>query len=218
MLLVIRVPWTRPDSYSLKILKMKIVQGEQLFLKPDRLATLKPHCKIEKPPQYTTFKPSSNWRFYYFYFLLMYTLIAHMRASYKKLKIKKKHQKWEENNDENGRKIDRTRLKSGIKSNQRKSMYNLLSFPPLFRSPLCYVRTTYPTRSEMFHIVDRYWYQPTNLCSEFFFSSFFVRQISFSCTDSKEIIARIRTLSTIRLILSAFIIWDYWRTRQYCEL
>ncbi|XP_076391602.1 kin of IRRE-like protein 3 isoform X3 [Megachile rotundata] len=41
-------------------LQMKIVQGEQLFLKPDRLATLKPHCKIEKPPQYTTFKPSSN--------------------------------------------------------------------------------------------------------------------------------------------------------------
>ncbi|XP_071862297.1 kin of IRRE-like protein 3 [Bombus fervidus] len=36
------------------------LQGEQLFLKPDRLATLKPHCKIEKPPQYTTFKPSSN--------------------------------------------------------------------------------------------------------------------------------------------------------------
>ncbi|RLU25619.1 hypothetical protein DMN91_001776 [Ooceraea biroi] len=36
-------------------------QGEQLFLKPDRLATLKPHCKrSEKPPQYTTFKPSSH--------------------------------------------------------------------------------------------------------------------------------------------------------------
>ncbi|XP_015602883.1 kin of IRRE-like protein 2 [Cephus cinctus] len=36
------------------------LQGEQLFLKPDRLATLKPRCKIEKPPQYTTFKPSTN--------------------------------------------------------------------------------------------------------------------------------------------------------------
>ncbi|XP_066601564.1 kin of IRRE-like protein 3 isoform X3 [Prorops nasuta] len=35
------------------------LQGEQLFLKPERLATLKPHCKIEKPPQYTTFKPNS---------------------------------------------------------------------------------------------------------------------------------------------------------------
>jgi len=45
---------------------MEIVQGEQLFLKPDRLATLKPHYKSEKPPQYTTFKPN-NWRFSYVY-------------------------------------------------------------------------------------------------------------------------------------------------------
>ncbi|KAL2748375.1 hemicentin-2 isoform X3, partial [Vespula maculifrons] len=35
----------------------EIVAGEQLFLKPDRLATLKHPSKIEKPPQYTTFKP-----------------------------------------------------------------------------------------------------------------------------------------------------------------
>ncbi|KYN35193.1 Kin of IRRE-like protein 3 [Trachymyrmex septentrionalis] len=35
------------------------LQGEQLFLKPDRLATLKPHYKSEKPPQYTTFKPNN---------------------------------------------------------------------------------------------------------------------------------------------------------------
>ncbi|XP_020282906.1 hemicentin-2-like isoform X2 [Pseudomyrmex gracilis] len=35
------------------------LQGEQLFLKPDRLATLKPHCRNEKPPQYTTFKPNN---------------------------------------------------------------------------------------------------------------------------------------------------------------
>ncbi|KAL2731074.1 hemicentin-2 isoform X3 [Vespula squamosa] len=33
--------------------------GEQLFLKPDRLATLKHPSKIEKPPQYTTFKPGN---------------------------------------------------------------------------------------------------------------------------------------------------------------
>ncbi|XP_012277027.1 hemicentin-2 [Orussus abietinus] len=36
------------------------LQGEPLFLKPDRLATLKPYCKIDKPPQYTTFKPNSR--------------------------------------------------------------------------------------------------------------------------------------------------------------
>lgn len=47
---------------------MEIVQGEQLFLKPDRLATLKPYYKSEKLPQYTTFKPN-NWRFYYIYFV-----------------------------------------------------------------------------------------------------------------------------------------------------
>lgn len=47
---------------------MEIVQGEQLFLKPDRLATLKPYYKSEKLPQYTTFKPN-NWRFYYTYFV-----------------------------------------------------------------------------------------------------------------------------------------------------
>ncbi|XP_043682596.1 hemicentin-1 isoform X1 [Vespula pensylvanica] len=35
------------------------LQGEQLFLKPDRLATLKHPSKIEKPPQYTTFKPGN---------------------------------------------------------------------------------------------------------------------------------------------------------------
>ena len=152
------VPWTRPDSYPLKILKMKIVQGEQLFLKPDRLATLKPHCKIEKPPQYTTFKPSSNWRFYYFYFLLMYTLIAHTCAH-------------------PARKIDRTRLKSGIKSNQKKSTHNLLSFPPLFRSPLCYVpynvsdakwdvscrrSILIPTNESLFWILFFFFFRATN--------------------------------------------------------
>lgn len=47
---------------------MEIVQGEQLFLKPDRLATLKPHYKSEKLPQYTTFKPN-NWRFYTMFIL-----------------------------------------------------------------------------------------------------------------------------------------------------
>ncbi|XP_043281902.1 kin of IRRE-like protein 2 isoform X3 [Venturia canescens] len=36
------------------------MQGEQLFLKPERLATLKPHNRKDKPPQYTTFKPSLN--------------------------------------------------------------------------------------------------------------------------------------------------------------
>ncbi|XP_057318391.1 kin of IRRE-like protein 2 isoform X1 [Microplitis mediator] len=36
------------------------IQAEQLFLKPERLATLKPHNKKEKLPQYTTFKPSIN--------------------------------------------------------------------------------------------------------------------------------------------------------------
>ncbi|EFN64230.1 Kin of IRRE-like protein 3 [Camponotus floridanus] len=35
------------------------LQGEQLFLKPDRLATLKPYYKSEKLPQYTTFKPNN---------------------------------------------------------------------------------------------------------------------------------------------------------------
>lgn len=139
-----------------------------------------------------------------------------MRASYKKLKIKK-HQKWEENNGENGRKIDRTRLKSGIKSKQRKSTHNLLSFPPLFRSPLCYVRQRIRCKVRCFiSSIDIDTSQRIFVLNSFF-SFFFVRQISFSCTDSKEIIARIRTLSTIRLVLSAFIIRDYWRTRQYCE-
>ncbi|XP_063980627.1 nephrin-like isoform X1 [Diachasmimorpha longicaudata] len=34
------------------------LQAEQLFLKPERLATLKPQNKKEKTPQYTTFKPT----------------------------------------------------------------------------------------------------------------------------------------------------------------
>lgn len=50
---------------------MEIVQGEQLFLKPDCLATLKPHYKSEKLPQYTTFKPN-NWRFSLSYSFILY--------------------------------------------------------------------------------------------------------------------------------------------------
>lgn len=69
---------------------MEIVQGEQLFLKPDRLATLKPHYKSEKLPQYTTFKPNI-WRDFATFILYLYTCEGKNGEIWKEERVEEPH-------------------------------------------------------------------------------------------------------------------------------